>query len=61
MVDAIPIVAYHIIDNSKDPSNTDVNLFAEEMRYLHDNVFKVIPMSALRYDEGTNFMYTKQY
>ena len=60
MVDAIPIVAYHIIDNSKDPSSTDVNLFAEEMKYLHDNGFRVIPMSDLGYDESTNSMYIKQ-
>jgi hypothetical protein len=53
MVDAIPIVAYHIIDNSKDPSSTDMNLFAEEMRYLHDNDFKVIPMSDLGYNESS--------
>ena len=56
-VDAIPIVAYHIIDNSKDPSSTDINLFAAEMKYLHDNGFKVIPMSDLGYDESTNYMY----
>jgi len=60
MVDAIPIVAYHIIDNSQDPSSTDVNLFAAEMKYLHDNGFKVIPMSDLGYDESTNFMYIRQ-
>jgi hypothetical protein len=53
MVDAIPIVAYHIIDNSKDPSSTDMNLFAEEMRYLHDNDFKVILMSDLGYNESS--------
>ncbi len=28
MVDAIPIVAYHTIDDSQDPFSTDVNLFA---------------------------------
>jgi Polysaccharide deacetylase len=60
MVDAIPVVAYHIIDNSKDPSSTDVNLFAAEMKYLHDTGFKVIPMSDLGYDESTNHMYIKQ-
>jgi len=59
MVDAIPIVAYHIIDNSKDPSSTDINLFAAEMKYLHDNGFKVIPMSDLGYNESTNYMYLK--
>jgi peptidoglycan/xylan/chitin deacetylase (PgdA/CDA1 family) len=60
MVDAIPIVAYHIIDNSLDPSSTDMNLFASEMKYLHANGFKVIPMSDLGYDQATNLMYIKQ-
>ena len=60
IVDAIPIVAYHIIDNSQDPSSTDVNLFAAEMKYLHDNGFKVIPMSDLGYEESTNSMYIRQ-
>ena len=59
MVDAIPIVAYHIIDNSLDPSSTNVNLFAAEMKYLHDNGFKVIPMSDIGFDQATNFMYIK--
>ena len=44
IVDAIPIIAYHIIDNSLNPSSTDINLFAAEMKYLHDNNFKVLPM-----------------
>jgi hypothetical protein len=57
MVDAIPIVAYNIIDSSKDPSSTGLNLFAAEMKYLHENGFKVIPMSDLGYDESTNYMY----
>jgi Polysaccharide deacetylase len=60
IVDAIPIVAYHIIDNSLDPSSTDVNLFAAEMKYLYDNGFKVIPMSDLGYDQSTNYLYIKQ-
>ena len=60
MVDAIPIVAYHIITNSLDPSSTDINLFASEMKYLHDNGFKVIPMSDLGYDQTTNMMYIRQ-
>ena len=58
-VDAIPIVAYHSIDDSKGRSSTDVNLFASEMKYLHDNGFKVIPMSDLRYDQITNYMYIR--
>ena len=60
MLDAIPIVAYHSIDNNKDNFSTDISLFAAEMKYLHDNDFKVIPMSDLGYDERTNYMYIKQ-
>jgi peptidoglycan/xylan/chitin deacetylase (PgdA/CDA1 family) len=59
MLDAVPIVAYHSIEDNKDPFSTDVSLFAAEMEYLHDNGFKVIPMSDLRYDERTNYMYIK--
>ncbi|HET7149244.1 MAG TPA: polysaccharide deacetylase family protein [Candidatus Nitrosopolaris sp.] len=59
-LDAIPIVAYHGIDNTGDPSSTDVSLFAAEMKYLHDNGFKVIPMSDLGYNENTNSMYIRQ-
>src|SRR4051794_23769402 len=58
-LDAIPIVAYHSIDDSKGRSSTDVNLFASEMKYLHDNGFKVIPMSDLHYDQITNYMYIR--
>lgn len=60
MVDAIPVVAYHIVDNSLDPSSTDINLFASEMKYLHDNGFRVIPVSALGYNQTTNFIYIRQ-
>jgi peptidoglycan/xylan/chitin deacetylase (PgdA/CDA1 family) len=59
-VDAIPIIAYHGIDNSSGPSSTDVALFAAEMKYLHDNGFKVVPMSDLGYNESTNSMNIRQ-
>ena len=59
-IDAIPIIAYHSIDDSKGPSSTDVGLFASEMKYLHNNGFKVIPMSDLGYDESTKHMYIKK-
>jgi hypothetical protein len=58
-VDAIPIFAYHSIDDSKGRSSTHVKLFASEMKYLHDNGFKVIPMSDLRYDQITKYMYIR--
>jgi peptidoglycan/xylan/chitin deacetylase (PgdA/CDA1 family) len=65
-IQAIPIVVYHdfIIDKnhkySPNQSFTDVGLFLAEMKYLHDNGFKVIPMSDLGYDEQSNHMYIKQ-
>ena len=59
IVGAIPIIAYHIIDNSLNPSSTDINLFAAEMKYLQDNHFKVLPMSDLGYDQNSNLMYIK--
>ena len=55
-VDAIPILAYHSIDDSKGLSSTDIKLFALEMKYLHDNGFNVIPMRDLCYDQITNNM-----
>jgi peptidoglycan/xylan/chitin deacetylase (PgdA/CDA1 family) len=59
-LDAIPIIAYHGIDDSKNPGSTDVSLFAAEMKYLHDNGFKLIPMSDLGYDKRTNEMFIQQ-
>lgn len=58
-IDAIPVIAYHSIDDSKGPSSTDVELFASEMKYLYDNGIKVIPMSDLGYNESTNYIYVK--
>jgi hypothetical protein len=59
MVNAVPIVAYHSIDDSKGRSSTNINLFASEMKYLHDNGFRVISMSDLGYDQITNYMYIR--
>jgi peptidoglycan/xylan/chitin deacetylase (PgdA/CDA1 family) len=56
-VDAIPIIVYHRIDNSRAPYSTTVTLFTAEMRYLHDNGFKVVTMADLVYDNATNSFY----
>jgi Polysaccharide deacetylase len=58
-VDAIPIVVYHRIDNSRAPYSTTVSLFIEEMKYLYNNGFKVINMADLVYNNGTNSFYLK--
>jgi len=59
IIDAIPIIGYHDIDNNKTITSTDVNLFDAEMKYLHDNGFKVLTMSDLAYDEKSNYLYIK--
>jgi hypothetical protein len=51
VIDAISIIAYHDIDYAKAIDSTDINLFNQEMKYLHDNGFKVISMSDIGYEE----------
>ena len=58
-INAIPIIGYHDIDNNKTITSTDVNLFDTEMKYLHDNGFKVLTMSDLGYDKNSNYLYIK--
>ena len=62
-INAIPIIGYHNIDissnNNTIPDTTDVGLFAEEMKYLHDNHFKVLTMSDLGYDDNSKYLYIK--
>ncbi len=56
-VDAIPIIVYHRIDNSRAKYSTTIPLFAAEMQYLHDNGFHVISMTGLVYNNSTNSFY----
>jgi len=60
IINAIPLVAYHNIDNNMARSSTNIGLFATEMKYLHDNGFKVITMEDLGYDEMSNHLYIKK-
>jgi hypothetical protein len=65
IVRVIPIIVYHILVNYPDlsysnrPIDTTVNLFDAEMKYLHDNGFKVITMADLGYDENSQSPYIK--
>jgi hypothetical protein len=58
-ISSVPIVAYHMIDNKNTPYSTDVTLFDREMKYLHDNGFKVLTVNDLGYDTKYNFLYIK--
>ena len=63
IVRAIPIIVYHTLVNYRDlsdsnrPIDTTLNLFDAEMKYLHDNGFKVITMSDLGYDANNQSIY----
>jgi hypothetical protein len=56
---AVPIVGYHSIDDNKTRDSTSVSLFAQEMKYLHDNGFRVLTVKDLGYDTKNNFLYFK--
>jgi len=59
IINAVPIIGYHDIDNNKTITSTDVNLFDAEMKYLYG--FKVLLMSDLGYDEKNNYLYIKGF
>ena len=63
-INAIPIVIWHDIDNSgeDDPEAyaTSIDLFEKEIKYLHDNGFKVLTMADLGYDANSNYLYLKR-
>jgi len=59
IINAIPLIAYHSIDNDRTSSSTDIDLFAAEMKYLNDNGFKVLTMHDIGYDPNNNHLYVK--
>jgi peptidoglycan/xylan/chitin deacetylase (PgdA/CDA1 family) len=63
-INALPIIIWHRIDNSGvgDPEQyaTTIDLFEKEIKYLHDNGFKVLTMADLGYDENSNYLYLKR-
>ncbi|HEY7078702.1 MAG TPA: polysaccharide deacetylase family protein [Nitrososphaeraceae archaeon] len=59
-IKAIPIIIYHHVgDNSRGIYNTDMKLFETQMKYLHDNGYRVLTMADLGYDEQGNYLYIK--
>jgi hypothetical protein len=63
-INAIPIITYHnLTNNMKDYDSTastiTVSLFAQEMKYLHDNGFKVLLLNQLAFDPVRNVFYLK--
>jgi peptidoglycan/xylan/chitin deacetylase (PgdA/CDA1 family) len=56
-VTAIPIIIYHNINDTKAPYTTTTNLFQREIKYLHDNGFRVLTMSNLKFDNNSKYLY----
>jgi hypothetical protein len=53
------LVTYPEVSFSKDAADTTVNLFDQEMKYMHDNGFTVLTTSNLGYDSTKNALYIK--
>jgi hypothetical protein len=65
-INSIPIIVYHNITNSirdytisNHASSTTLDLFAQEMKYLHNNGFRVLLLNQLGYDPNNNVFYIK--
>lgn len=66
-INTIPIIVYHNITNSigdytipSHASSTTLDLFAQEMKYLHNNGFRVLLLNQLGYDPKSNVFYIKR-
>ena len=61
------IIVYHNITNSiqdytipSHASSTTLDLFAQEMKYLHNNGFRVLLLNQLGYDPNNNVFYIQE-
>jgi peptidoglycan/xylan/chitin deacetylase (PgdA/CDA1 family) len=65
-INAVPIITYHnltynIQDYNKAATTITVPLFDQEMKYLHDNGFKVLLLNQLGFDPTNNILYLKDF
>jgi peptidoglycan/xylan/chitin deacetylase (PgdA/CDA1 family) len=59
-IKAIPIIVYHRVgDNKEGIYNIDMKQFDSQMKYLHDNGYKVLTMADLGYNEQGNYIYKR--
>jgi hypothetical protein len=67
IINAIPVIGYHEIiaayadvSYTNQSSDTTLNLFEAEMKYLHNNGFRVITFADLGYGQNGNSLYIKK-
>ena len=63
-INAIPIITYHNLTNSMQDYNNmastiTIDLFAQQMKYLHDNGFRVLLLNQLTYDPNNKVFVLK--
>src|SRR5205823_12350590 len=59
---AIPLITFHNVRPINNvPYTTNIGVFAELMKYLHDNGYKVLDMDNLRYYTGDKILRIKLY
>ena len=63
-INAIPIITYHNLTNSMQDYNNmastiTIDLFAQQMKYLHDNGFRVLLLNQLSYDPNNKVFVLK--
>ena len=58
VINAIPLITFHDVDlATNQPYITNVGLFDQLMKYLHDNGFRVLTMANLGYDTASSTLY----
>lgn len=60
VINAIPLITFHDVDlATNQPYITNVGLFDQLMKYLHDNGFRVLTMANLGYDTASSTLYVQ--
>src|SRR6202162_1938426 len=59
-INAVPLVTFHnVLPLGSKPYSTNVAIFDQLMKYLHDNGYKVLSMNNLAFDAKNNAFYIK--
>jgi peptidoglycan/xylan/chitin deacetylase (PgdA/CDA1 family) len=59
-INAVPVVTFHnVAQTTNKPYYTNVGLFDQLMKYLHDNGFRVLKSKQIGYDTQTSSFYLK--
>ena len=59
-INAIPLITFHnVLPLGNKPYSTNVAIFDQLMKYLHDNGFRVLSMNKLGYYAKNNAFYLK--